>query len=201
VHGGEDGNAVAAEAFDQVNEFKLASDVEVLGGLVEQEQRGLLGEAESDFDALTLAAAELVEDARAQGAGIGEFHGVLDGLAVGGADAAEELEVGCSALLDELLDGEAEGDLYVLRDQGDGAGDGALAERGERFAAQEYIAVSGLEGSGGKAEQGSFAATVGADEGVRSTKLKPSEAKRRRGVMRTPPAWPGGADRGRTGRR
>src|ERR1035438_7498729 len=78
MHRREDSDAVALEALDQIDQLKLAADVEMLRWLIEQKQRRLLCEAEGDLDALALAAAELIEHAVAERNCIGEDHGVLD---------------------------------------------------------------------------------------------------------------------------
>lgn len=63
VQGGEHGQAAVA---DQGEDFQLVGDVEVVGGLVEHEDPGLLGEGAGDQDALPLAAGEAEEAAFGQ---------------------------------------------------------------------------------------------------------------------------------------
>ena len=82
MNGRKDSNALVAKKVEQVNELDLAPDVEILCGFVEKKQLGLLGEAECDFYALTLATAQLVEDAILKSRDIREIEGTIYGHAV-----------------------------------------------------------------------------------------------------------------------
>ena len=59
MHGGDDGDAALVEPAQQGDQFDLAADVEVLRGLVEQHQLGLLSQADGDLHPLALAARQL----------------------------------------------------------------------------------------------------------------------------------------------
>jgi hypothetical protein len=164
VHGGEDGDALMVEMVEKIEQLDLATDIEVLGGLVEDQQGGLLSKAEGNLDALALASAEFIEDAVAERGGVGEIEGSIDGQAIGAGGAAEQAKVGGAALLDELLDGVLEGNFKLLGDDGDQAGDLAGSVVRERTALEQDRSGGGPEGSRGQAQEGGFADAVGADE-------------------------------------
>ena len=109
VDGCQEGDAFSAEAGEELHELGLAADIEVLGGFIEEQEAGLAGEGEGDFDALALATGELVEDAVAEDGEVSEVEGVVYGGAVLRGEASQEAQIWRSALLDYLLDGEIKG--------------------------------------------------------------------------------------------
>jgi hypothetical protein len=82
VDGGKDGDAFAPQAVQQVDEFGLSSDVEVLSGFIEQQELCFLRETKRNLDALAFAATKLVEDAMAEQDGIGEVERAINGESV-----------------------------------------------------------------------------------------------------------------------
>jgi hypothetical protein len=82
VDGGKDGDAFASQAVQQVDEFGLSSDVEVLRGFIEQQELCFLRETKRNLDALAFAATKLVEDAMAEQDGIGEVERAINGESV-----------------------------------------------------------------------------------------------------------------------
>src|ERR1700728_3313359 len=82
VHCSQNRNPLIIERAEAIQQFELAAQVEVLGRLVQQQQARLLGQSESDLDALTFSATQLIEDAAPEASDIGQFQGALDGLAI-----------------------------------------------------------------------------------------------------------------------
>ena len=121
MDGGEDGDALIAQVVEERDKFSLAANVKVLGGLVEQQEPGLLGKAESDLDPLALAAREFVEDAFAEGEDVGLVESFFNCEAIFADGPAQQAEVRGAALLDDLLHGEVEGNIELLRDERDEA--------------------------------------------------------------------------------
>ena len=66
-------NAFAPQRVQQVDEFRLPANIEVLRRLVQQQKLRLLRQAKSDLDPLTLSPAQFVEDSAAQAGGIGQL--------------------------------------------------------------------------------------------------------------------------------
>jgi hypothetical protein len=89
MHRGEDGNAFLAQRANQFDHLELASEIQMLHRLVEQQQLGLLCQPQCNFHPPTFASAELVEDARTQRSGICQRHGPFHGFPVRRAQSAE----------------------------------------------------------------------------------------------------------------
>src|ERR1700761_4809371 len=62
VHRGKDRDSFVAQEMQKIDQLYLSADIQILCGLIEQQQARLLGQAESYFHTLTLSAAQLVED-------------------------------------------------------------------------------------------------------------------------------------------
>jgi hypothetical protein len=95
------------EVTDQVEDLHLIAEVEMVGGFVQQQDAGVLGEAGREPDPLQLAAGELVDRAIGHSVDPGQSHGVLDGRAVGVCERRETTAVGVPAEADHVADLEA----------------------------------------------------------------------------------------------
>ncbi len=78
VHGREDRDAFTPQEMQKIDKLDLAADVEVLRRFVEQQQLGLLRQAECDLDPLPLSARELVEDAIAKAEDVSKVECAID---------------------------------------------------------------------------------------------------------------------------
>ena len=90
----------------QVERLDLVAQVEVVGGLVQQHDRRVLGEAGGEPDPLHLAAGELPGGTVGEVADAGQAHGVVDRGAVGVVEAGEAAPVRVAAEGDHVADGE-----------------------------------------------------------------------------------------------
>ncbi len=113
----------AVEHREQIEQLHLVGDVEVGGGLVEQEQRGLLRQHHGHPDALALAARELVDQPAGQLAHTGETHRVADGRLVADRPLPQQLLVRKAAACDQIGDGDAVRGEGTLGEQAQAPGD------------------------------------------------------------------------------
>src|SRR5260370_39378715 len=90
VHCSQDRHPVIIEGANVVQQFELAAQIEVLSGLVKQQQARLLCQSESDFDALTFSSTQFIEDAIPEGGDIGQFQSALDRPAILALHAGKE---------------------------------------------------------------------------------------------------------------
>src|SRR5690606_41151081 len=117
------GAAVAVQVGQQVEDLDLVAGVEERGGLVEQEQVGLLGQRHGDPDALPLAAGELVDGPVGQVRRAGGLQGGRHRGVVGGGPSGEDPLVRVAAPADEVEDGDAFGGDRRLGQQPERAGE------------------------------------------------------------------------------
>ena len=110
------------------------------GGLVGDQDRRLLGEADRDLDALQLAARERGEAAVGELVHAGALERPLDGVAVVAGRAAERPDVRRAAERDRLAHGDARGHGRALGDERAQAGEPAAAQLAERRAAPADVA-------------------------------------------------------------
>jgi hypothetical protein len=124
----------------------LVPQVQVGGGLVEQEERGVLSEGERDPGALALAPGQLVHDPLPQRRQFGAVDGGVDGDLVGAAPAAEQALVREPAAAHQRLHRHPGRRDRRLRQQAQLAGDlpgrpavdvGAVEEDGPRARRQQ----------------------------------------------------------------
>lgn len=160
----DDGAALRGDFADQVQDFHCVADVEGAGGLVEQDDRGLLGEGHGEPAALTLAAGELVEPTPGQRGRTGGLQGAGDRALVLLRPLAEQPLVRVASVPHESGDGDRLGCLRGLGQQGDAVGGVALAQLPDVGVADEHPAGAGLVESGHGAQEGRLAAPVGADD-------------------------------------
>ena len=82
VHRSQNRNPLLMEGADRIQRFELATEVEVLSGLVKEQQARFLCQSESNLDPLTFSPAQLIEDAIPEGSDIGQSESALDRLAI-----------------------------------------------------------------------------------------------------------------------
>ena len=70
------------EFVHQIQDIDRVGEIEVGGGLVEEQQIGFLGEGQRDPDALSLTARQGVEGAVGEIGGVRQFQGTGDGCVV-----------------------------------------------------------------------------------------------------------------------
>ena len=112
-----DGDALVIEFLEHAHDFRAGAGIEIAGGLVCQEQGGLVGERPGDGDALLLAAGELVgfvACAVPEADGIQGLQGTLAQLGSGQALAAVE-----HGQLDVLQGGGSGQEVEALEDEAD----------------------------------------------------------------------------------
>ena len=97
------------EVDEQVEDLDLVGEVEERGRLVEQHQRGALGERHGDPHPLALAAGQLVDRPAGEVERAGGGEGVVDGGPVGRRPLPEPALVRVAAAADEVGDGDALG--------------------------------------------------------------------------------------------
>ena len=119
VQGGQHGDA---EPGDELQHLDLVADVEVVGGFVEDEMVGALGEGPGDEHPLFLAAGEGVEAAAGQMLATDPVDGLGGDAPVGVVVAFERPLVRGAADHHHLEDGEVELDGRLLGDHGHPAG-------------------------------------------------------------------------------
>ncbi len=161
VEGGEDGDA---EAGDEFEHFDLVADVEMVGGLVEDEMVGALGEGPGDQHPLFLATREGVEAAAGQVLAADPGDGLGGDGPIGVVVALERALVGGAADHHHLEDGEVELDGGLLGDHGHPAGR-VLGRHGQQVGPVEQDptgdrSVDPVDGL----EDGGLAAAVGSEQ-------------------------------------
>jgi hypothetical protein len=159
----KDSNAFVAKKVEQINELHLAPDVEILCGFVEKKQVGLLGEAECDLYALSLAPTQLVEDAILQSRDIREMEGTIYGDAVFFIGSAQQAEVRCAPLFDDLSNGELEGYVEQLGNESNGASKMPQTEISQRCPVEKDGAGSCWKRSRSETKERRFACAVWTD--------------------------------------
>ena len=113
----DDGHSpVPIQARDQLQKVQLVPDVQEGGGLVQEEDLGPLGESKRHPGALALTPRQRVDGTVDEVVEAGHPDGVLDCLIVLAAEHPERADMGKTALLDQLQDGEFGRDLVHLRE-------------------------------------------------------------------------------------
>ncbi len=161
-----DGDAlVVRQLAHQVEEFDLVAQVEVGGGLVEEQHAGLLREAAGQPDALELSAGEVFGAAVGEFGDAGEGEGAVDGGPAARVGAAPAAPVRIAAELHDVAHAQAARGGPALQQQGDAPGELPGAE-GQRVGAgvDREGGPPGPLQAGDGAQQGRLAAAVGADE-------------------------------------
>src|SRR5216684_10802 len=160
--GGEDDGFAAVAAFaNESGDGAGGHDIEAVGGLVEDHDRGLVNEGAGDGGFLLHAGGELVAAAVAEAVHVQAIEDVVDAL----FQSSFVQTVEAAKVFDQLLSRETR----IER-----GGGGKEADIGADFfwllddivAANESGAVGGLEDGGQHAQGGGFAGAVGAEETV-----------------------------------
>jgi hypothetical protein len=172
VNGGQDSDSLIPEKVEQVDQLNLPSYIEVLGWLIEQQQSRLLCQAQGNLHPLALAAAQLIEDAMAEGSDIRKVESSINRHLIAAPGSPEHTDVWGTALLHDLLHGKREWQLQLLRHQGDGARH--LFEReGLHWPAAECDTPRyRAKDPGGNTQQCRFARSIEPDQGVAATLSK-----------------------------
>ena len=163
--GDDDGGAVVHELLGGVLDELFGLGIEGGGGLVEDEDAGILEEDAGDGDALALAAGK--GDAALADVG---FVAVAEPgdevVGIGGPGGGDDFILGGAgpAVADVLGDGAGEEDV-VLHDDSDLAADGLDVVGGDGFVVDEDFAGGGIVEAGEEGDDGAFAGAAGADEG------------------------------------
>ncbi len=161
------------EVCEEVHDLDLVRDVQVGGGLVEQQGRGVLGEGEGDPHALALAAGELVDGAVDELGGAGGPERLGDDHVLVRVAAAAELPVRVASAPDQVPDGDALGGDRGLRQDAEPARHLAGGQAVDVGAFEEDRPGGQRQQSGDGLEEGGLAAGVGADEGGDPALLDP----------------------------
>ena len=166
-HDRHGGAALAVEVRDEVQDFHLVGEVQVGGGLIQQQHFGFLGQGHRDPHALPLPAGEFVDvppgEFQRFGGGQRVLHRALVLRRAACRPGPEEALVRVAAAAHEVPDGDAVRRRGMLREQAQGARHFAGRTAVDVLAVQGDRAGGGLEQPGQAAEQGGFAAGVGAD--------------------------------------
>src|SRR5712691_797690 len=161
VGGEDDGLADVAAFADESGDGASGHDVEAVGGLVEDHNRGIVDESAGDGGFLLHAGGKLVTAAVAEAVHVQAVEDFVEALFEGGFIKTVE----APEVFDELLGGEA----GIKR-----GGGGKKADVGAHFlgmlddvvAADEGGAVGGFQDGGEHAQGGGFAGAVGAEQAV-----------------------------------
>ena len=137
----------------------------MLSRLIEQEQRGLLGESAGEDHALFFAAGKLVHPAIAQSFRAHLRKGVPGEKAIFLGFETEALSVRIAALQDVFPDAQGEEEFAFLLHEGDVLGASAEIERADFVVVHLNAARERLFQSGDETQEGGFAAGIGAENG------------------------------------
>ena len=112
-HGG------GVNGFDEVEQGELMADVEVIGGLVEQQMAGLLGDGSGDENPLTFPAGQLGDKSIRETCQVRSRQGIVDDVTIGRIPVSHEGSVGESSQGDGVANRQRQGLIGNLRDDGD----------------------------------------------------------------------------------
>ncbi len=158
------GAAAAVEVRDEVQDLNLMCEVQVGGGLVQQQNIGFLRQGHGNPDALALAAGQFVDAPLSESKRVGGFERALHRGVVGCAPAAEEALVRVAAAAHEVTDGDAVRSGGVLRQQAKRAGQFPSGTGMDVLAVERHSTAGWLEEAGQAAQERGLAAGVGADD-------------------------------------
>ena len=163
VERGEDGAPGPDERGHAVHQVVLVVHVEVGGGLVEEEEGGILCEGLREEHALLLAARERRYGAVRQREQVGLVERRLDAVALLRSGSGQPADVRREPKCHELFDRKVEVEGRLLADEGDGPGAFAGRPVAER-ATEEVEAARVGEKPAQRAQQRRLAAAVGAEQ-------------------------------------
>ena len=146
--------ALAVERAHQLEHVELVREVQVGGGLVEQEHRRLLGDDQSQPGPLALPAGQRIDGLVRELEQIRRDQGLLQRRLVLGAPLPPEAGMRQPAAAYQVADGDAVGRGRSLGEQAELAGDVPASHRVHRTAFQEHRSALRDEQSRQGAEQG-----------------------------------------------
>ena len=164
VQHGDQSAALPLQLGAQLQDLDLVGDIEVGGGLVQQQQRSLLRQRHGDPGALSLTSGELVHRTPGQ---LGHMRGLKrlpDGRLVLTTPALEQALVRMASARDEIRDGDAVRGDRALRKQPDRPGQGLRGNRPDGLSVEQHVPGRGPDEPGQAAQQRGLAAGIGADD-------------------------------------
>lgn len=169
-----DGDAVVGrEVADQVEEFHLVAQVEVGGGLVEQQHRGVLGQAGCEPCALHLSAREGADVVPAELGQSGQRERAVDGCSAVGVGATPASTVRVASQFRHLAHGHAGERGPALREHRQRPGQLAGAEGAQRLVTDGHLPGAEGQQGGQPAQQRRLATAVRSDQGGHLTASQP----------------------------
>ena len=161
----DDGVALGVEIVEEGHDLVAGLGVEVSGGLVGEDDGGVVDEGAGDGDALALAAGELVGLVHHAGAEVDALeHGLGAGDALGGGGAVVD-----EGQLDVVQRGGAGEQVEGLEDEADllvaDAGELVVVELGDVVAVEPVLALGGRVEAADEVHQRGFAGAGGAHDG------------------------------------
>ena len=162
----DDRRAVAGvQVGEEVHDLDLVAQVEVDGGLVEDEDRRLLGHGHREQHQLPLAERELAGVAAEQVPDTDAIDRAGDRRSIGRAEAADRMLVRQAAEGHDLLDGRRERQGRQLWHDREAPGDRPPVERGKRCTRELDRPGGWVDEAGDRAKERRLAGAVRADEG------------------------------------
>ncbi|OLL89037.1 Macrophage infectivity potentiator-related protein [Pseudonocardia sp. Ae356_Ps1] len=162
VQRGDDGDP---EVPGQPQDSELVTGVEVVGGLIEHQDPGLLGQRTGEEHPLAFPAGQLRQRTGGERGTAGALQRVGDDGGVAGAGTPERAQVRGATEHHGLPRGEVEPAGVVLGEHPDRAGVVAVRHRGQIVVAEQQMPAHWLEHPVEALEQGGLARSVGPDEG------------------------------------
>ena len=150
----------------QLEDLQAVVDVEIRGGLVEQQYLGPLGQGPGHCHPLFFAAGQAGHRPLGQLLDAGGGERLVDQGQVGGGGRCEAVQVRVQPHLHHLAHGVAEADHEVLGHQGQPPGQLLFRPAVQGPAAKGHPAGMRLEQAAEQVEQGGLAAAVGAEDAV-----------------------------------
>jgi hypothetical protein len=160
----DDRPAFGGQPPHQLEDLQLVSEVQRRGGLVQQDDAGLLGDDHRDPRTLSLAARQGVERPLRQVEEVGRDERPVDRRGIVRRPLAQQSLMGMAAVADQVPDGQPVRRLRLLREEPDPARGIPGPEGGEVAAVQEDGAGRGDVDPGEGTEQRGLATAVRPDD-------------------------------------
>ena len=145
-------------------DLQLFADIQARGGLIQQQQPGVLGQGPGDHHPLALPAGDLGNQPLLQVVGGGVAHGFQGPQQVVVRQGLQPLAVGIAPHEDDLQAGEGKTHLAGLKHHRPQLGPAAAAQALQRAAPHQEAPAPGRQQAGEGVNQSGFAAAVGAQE-------------------------------------
>ena len=159
----DDGLAeLVGEASQEPHHRERVADVEVVRGLVEEDDVGVLGEDHGNEGALALAARHFVDEAVGESLEAHVADGLVDAAPVVVGESRARVRKASES--HEFADRDLHLDGVRLGENREASGERAGVPAFDRASVEEHVAVLGGEKACGDAEHGGLARAVGADE-------------------------------------